>query len=117
MVSSSDPAEWSTGHVQKWLLWTEHLYRLPQVGKAFQDLNGSDLCGMSEENFRQRSSQCGDVLYAHLDIWRSGTQPLHTSAHPVSFCVVCFIICLYFILLIVFYSHLAYYYELALFII
>ncbi|XP_062872125.1 SAM pointed domain-containing Ets transcription factor-like [Trichomycterus rosablanca] len=66
-----DPAEWSSGHVQKWLLWTEHLYRLPQVGKTFQDLSGSDLCVMSEEDFRQRSSQCGDVLYAHLDIWRS----------------------------------------------
>ncbi|KAI1892962.1 hypothetical protein AGOR_G00138900 [Albula goreensis] len=66
-----DPAEWNVGNVQKWLLWTEHLYRLPQVGKAFQDLNGRDLCSMSEEDFRQRSIQSGDVLYAHLDIWKS----------------------------------------------
>ncbi|XP_076874871.1 SAM pointed domain-containing Ets transcription factor-like isoform X1 [Brachyhypopomus gauderio] len=66
-----DPVEWSSGHVQKWLLWTEHLYRLPQVGRAFQDLSGSNLCVMSEDEFRQRSSQCGDVLYAHLDIWKS----------------------------------------------
>ncbi|KAJ8395069.1 hypothetical protein AAFF_G00035250 [Aldrovandia affinis] len=66
-----DPIEWNAGNVQKWMLWTEHLYRLPQVGKAFQDLNGKDLCAMSEEDFRQRSMQCGDVLYAHLDIWKS----------------------------------------------
>ncbi|XP_034167827.1 SAM pointed domain-containing Ets transcription factor-like [Pangasianodon hypophthalmus] len=66
-----DPAEWSSGHVQKWLLWTEHLYRLPQVGKAFQHLSGSDLCVMSEDDFRQRCSPCGDVLFAHLDIWKS----------------------------------------------
>ncbi|XP_036390248.1 SAM pointed domain-containing Ets transcription factor [Megalops cyprinoides] len=66
-----DPMEWNAGNVQKWVLWTEHLYRLPQVGKAFQDLSGKDLCSMSEEDFRQRSLQCGDVLYAHLDIWKS----------------------------------------------
>ncbi|KAL0191728.1 hypothetical protein M9458_014426, partial [Cirrhinus mrigala] len=55
----------------KWLLWTEHLYRLPQVGKAFQDLDGKDLCSMSEEDFRQRSPQCSETLHAHLDIWKS----------------------------------------------
>lgn len=60
------------GNVQKWLLWTEHLYRLPHAGKAFQDLTGKDLCAMSEEEFHQRSPQCGDTLHAHLDIWKSG---------------------------------------------
>lgn len=68
----SDPMEWNCGNVQKWLLWTEHLYRLPQVGKAFQDLDGKDLCSMSEEDFRQRSPQCSETLHAHLDIWKSG---------------------------------------------
>ncbi|XP_051567947.1 SAM pointed domain-containing Ets transcription factor-like [Myxocyprinus asiaticus] len=66
-----DPVEWNCGNVQKWLLWTEHLYRLPQVGKAFQDLDGKDLCSMSEEDFRQRSPQCSETLHAHLDIWKS----------------------------------------------
>ncbi|XP_067096671.1 SAM pointed domain-containing Ets transcription factor-like [Osmerus mordax] len=66
-----EPMEWSSGHVQKWLLWTEHLYRLPQVGRQYQELSGRDLCSMTEEDFRQRSLQCGDMLYAHLDIWRS----------------------------------------------
>ncbi|XP_001343077.3 SAM pointed domain-containing Ets transcription factor [Danio rerio] len=66
-----DPMEWNCGNVQKWLLWTEHLYRLPQVGKAFQDLDGKDLCSMSEEDFRQRSPQCSETLHAHLDIWKS----------------------------------------------
>ncbi|KAM4613532.1 SAM pointed domain-containing Ets transcription factor [Polymixia lowei] len=66
-----DPIDWNTGNVQKWLLWTEHLYRLPQAGKAFQELTGKDMCAMSEEDFRQRSPQCGDTLHAHLDIWKS----------------------------------------------
>ncbi|XP_061741543.1 SAM pointed domain-containing Ets transcription factor [Nerophis ophidion] len=66
-----DPMEWTMANVQKWLLWTEHLYRLPHAGKTFQDLMGRDLCAMSEEDFRQRSPQCGDTLHAHLDIWKS----------------------------------------------
>ncbi|AWP02419.1 K09442 SAM pointed domain-containing ETS transcription factor [Scophthalmus maximus] len=66
-----DPIEWNAANVQKWLLWTEHLYRLPHAGKAFQELTGKDLCAMSEEEFRQRSPQCGDTLHAHLDIWKS----------------------------------------------
>ncbi|MED6274611.1 hypothetical protein CHARACLAT_018117 [Characodon lateralis] len=68
---TADPTEWNTGNVQKWMLWTEHLYRLPHAGKAFQELTGKDLCAMSEEEFRQRSPLCGDTLYAHLDIWKS----------------------------------------------
>ncbi|KAK2501983.1 hypothetical protein MC885_012335, partial [Smutsia gigantea] len=68
---ASDPVDWSPGNVQKWLLWTEHQYRLPPVGKAFQELGGKELCAMSEEQFRQRSPLGGDVLHAHLDIWKS----------------------------------------------
>ncbi|XP_077155284.1 SAM pointed domain-containing Ets transcription factor [Ranitomeya variabilis] len=68
---SADPMEWSSGNVQKWILWTEHQYRLPQVGRNFQDLTGRDLCALSEDGFRDRSPLCGDVLYAHLDIWKS----------------------------------------------
>lgn len=78
-----DPVEWSCGNVQKWLLWTEHLYRLPQVGKAFQDLDGKDLCAMSEEDFRQRCPQCGDTLHAHLDIWKSGAY-LYSHMHNMA---------------------------------
>ncbi|XP_077429812.1 SAM pointed domain-containing Ets transcription factor [Vanacampus margaritifer] len=66
-----DPMEWNVSNVQKWLLWTEHLYRLPHAGRTFQELTGKHLCAMSEEEFRQRSPQCGDTLHAHLDIWKS----------------------------------------------
>ncbi|KAK2897389.1 SAM pointed domain-containing Ets transcription factor-like isoform X2 [Channa argus] len=66
-----DPLDWSCVHVQKWLLWTEHLYRLPQASTMFRELTGKDLCSMTEADFRQHSSQYGDMLYAHLDIWRS----------------------------------------------
>ncbi|XP_054504549.2 SAM pointed domain-containing Ets transcription factor [Molothrus aeneus] len=68
---AADPMDWSPGNVQKWILWTEHQYRLPQIGKSFQELSGKDLCAMSEEQFCQRSPACGDILHAHLDIWKS----------------------------------------------
>ncbi|XP_036387725.1 SAM pointed domain-containing Ets transcription factor-like [Megalops cyprinoides] len=67
----ADPLEWSSGNVQKWVLWTEHLYRLPQVGGSFQELRGREICGLTEAEFRQRSPQSGDILHAHLDIWKS----------------------------------------------
>lgn len=68
--------------MQKWLLWTEHQYRLPSVGKAFQELGGKELCAMSEEQFRQRSPLGGDVLHAHLDIWKSGGTGVGRMPHP-----------------------------------
>ncbi|XP_078110137.1 SAM pointed domain-containing Ets transcription factor-like isoform X2 [Sander vitreus] len=66
-----DPLDWNCVDVQKWLLWTEHLHKLPQVSMMFQELSGRGLCSMTEADFRQHSSQFGDMLYAHLDIWRS----------------------------------------------
>ncbi|KAG7478471.1 hypothetical protein MATL_G00081040 [Megalops atlanticus] len=76
----ADPLEWSSGNVQKWVLWTEHLYRLPQVGGAFQELGGREICALTEAEFRQRSPQSGDVLHAHLDIWRSEGEELWAEA-------------------------------------
>ncbi|XP_033825910.1 SAM pointed domain-containing Ets transcription factor-like [Periophthalmus magnuspinnatus] len=70
---TQDPMSWSYMQVQKWLGWTEHMYHLPRVSTLFQGLSGRELCFMSEAQFRQHSAQFGDMLYAHLDIWRSGT--------------------------------------------
>ncbi|KAJ1068479.1 hypothetical protein K5549_005175 [Capra hircus] len=84
---TADPVDWSPGNVQKWLLWTEHQYRLPPVGKAFQELGGKELCAMSEEQFRQRSPLGGDVLHAHLDIWKSAAwMKERTSPGAIHFC-------------------------------
>ncbi|CAL1606566.1 unnamed protein product [Knipowitschia caucasica] len=68
---SQEPLSWGWLQVQKWLLWIEHMYHLPRVSALFQGLSGRDLCSMSEAQFRQHSAQFGDMLYAHLDIWRS----------------------------------------------
>ncbi|XP_030785136.1 SAM pointed domain-containing Ets transcription factor isoform X1 [Rhinopithecus roxellana] len=87
MSTGHDPVDWSPGNVQKWLLWTEHQYRLPPVGKAFQELAGKELCAMSEEQFRQRSPLGGDVLHAHLDIWKSAAwMKERTSPGAIHYC-------------------------------
>ncbi|XP_053459225.1 SAM pointed domain-containing Ets transcription factor isoform X4 [Nycticebus coucang] len=83
---TADPVDWSPGNVQKWLLWTEHQYRLPPVGKAFQELGGKELCAMSEEQFLQRSPLGGDVLHAHLDIWKSAWMKERTSPGVMHYC-------------------------------
>ncbi|KAK1338510.1 hypothetical protein QTO34_001627 [Cnephaeus nilssonii] len=57
------------------------------VGKAFQELGGKELCAMSEEQFRQRSPLSGEVLHAHLDIWKSAAwMKERTSPGAVHFC-------------------------------
>lgn len=92
-----DPLGWSSLQVQKWLLWTEHMYRLPRVSTLFPGLSGRELCSLSEAQFRQHSAQFGDMLFAHLDIWRSAvsmkgpcTPADHTSDVNGSFAdVVC----------------------------
>lgn len=84
---TADPGDWSPGNVQKWLLWTEHQYRLPPAGKAFQELGGKELCAMSEEQFRQRAPLGGDVLHAHLDIWKSAAwMKERTSPGALHYC-------------------------------
>uniref|UniRef100_A0A8C2U2W4 SAM pointed domain-containing Ets transcription factor n=1 Tax=Coturnix japonica TaxID=93934 RepID=A0A8C2U2W4_COTJA len=83
---AADPADWSPGNVQKWILWTEHQYRLPQLGKSFQELSGKELCAMSEEQFCQRSPVCGDILHAHLDIWKSAAPTPRAHPHPTPPC-------------------------------
>ncbi|XP_007483767.1 SAM pointed domain-containing Ets transcription factor isoform X4 [Monodelphis domestica] len=84
---TADPNDWNPGNVQKWLLWTEHQYRLPPVGKAFQELGGKELCAMSEEQFRQRSPLCGDILHAHLDIWKSAAWMKERTSGALHVCV------------------------------
>ncbi|XP_012885065.1 PREDICTED: SAM pointed domain-containing Ets transcription factor isoform X1 [Dipodomys ordii] len=84
---TADPGDWSPSNVQKWLLWTEHQYRLPPAGKAFQELGGKELCDLSEEQFLQRSPLGGEVLHAHLDIWKSAAcMKERTSPGAIHYC-------------------------------
>uniref|UniRef100_A0A4W3K9H8 SAM pointed domain-containing Ets transcription factor-like n=1 Tax=Callorhinchus milii TaxID=7868 RepID=A0A4W3K9H8_CALMI len=69
---SPDPTEWSADNVGKWILWTEHQYKLPNIGKkGFLNLSGREMCYLTVEQFKERAATGGDVLHAHLDIWKS----------------------------------------------
>lgn len=71
LAISRDPVNWSSEDVRKWLLWTLRQYSLPMIQLEYFDLDGATLCSLSDHDFRQRTSlQCGDTLYAQLDIWK-----------------------------------------------
>ncbi|XP_075921612.1 SAM pointed domain-containing Ets transcription factor-like [Petromyzon marinus] len=67
----ADPESWSCRHVDKWLAWSVHQYGLGPLCLDFLRMDGASLCLLSEEDFRLRASRAGELLHAHLDVWRS----------------------------------------------
>lgn len=45
-------------------------------------MDGISLCTLNETDFKQRAPQCGDILYAQLDIWKTG-MPTHLLLFPL----------------------------------
>ncbi|CAN0432483.1 unnamed protein product [Lampetra planeri] len=70
----ADPESWSCRHVDKWLAWSVHQYGLGPLCLDFLRMDGASLCRLSEEDFRLRASRAGELLHAHLDVWRSGAR-------------------------------------------
>ena len=68
----TDPCRWNSEQVKKWVEWTRHQYRLPEIEVGFFAMDGLSLCNLTDEQFRQLSPKSGDILYAHLDIWKNG---------------------------------------------
>ena len=52
-----DPLAWAQTDVQKWLLWAAENYGLGTIPLQYFNVPGSTLCGMTEEEFRQRMPQ------------------------------------------------------------
>ncbi|XP_061420715.1 SAM pointed domain-containing Ets transcription factor-like isoform X2 [Lethenteron reissneri] len=70
----ADPESWSCRHVDKWLAWSVHQYGLGPLCLDFLRMDGASLCRLSEEDFRLRASRAGELLHAHLDVWRSAAR-------------------------------------------
>lgn len=68
----SDPALWSLDDTKSWLLWTINQYGLSTDLLQHFHMDGPALSALSENYFRQKSSIGGDILYAQLDIWKTG---------------------------------------------
>ncbi|KAI8499341.1 hypothetical protein Bbelb_231050 [Branchiostoma belcheri] len=67
-----DPRTWSPTDVARWLRWTADQYRLPNVYLECFPLDGAQLCDLAEREFVYRAPESGQILYALLDIWKSG---------------------------------------------
>ncbi|XP_066296348.1 SAM pointed domain-containing Ets transcription factor-like isoform X1 [Branchiostoma lanceolatum] len=80
----SDPHYWTVEHVEKWLLWTLHQYRLPPLNLDYFRMSGVTLCMLSEDDFRFRAPRCGDILYAHLDVWKTASRIAGLHIFPES---------------------------------
>lgn len=74
VVVPADPTRWSAHHVKEWLQWTIGEYSLYDVVDAekFPDINGRELCSMSQEDFTKCVGQydAAEKLLSHLNYLR-----------------------------------------------
>ncbi|XP_071809275.1 SAM pointed domain-containing Ets transcription factor-like [Asterias amurensis] len=75
----TDPCRWNSEQVKKWVEWTRHQYRLPEIEVGFFSMDGLSLCNLTDEQFRQLSPKSGDILYAHLDIWKNAAGRINVA--------------------------------------
>lgn len=73
----SDPALWNLDDAKSWLIWTINQYGLNTDLLQYFHMDGPALSALSENYFRQKSSIGGDILYAQLDIWKTGKCQAH----------------------------------------
>nr|XP_032805338.1 uncharacterized protein LOC116940113 [Petromyzon marinus] len=78
---AADPLRWSGVEASRWLAWAERHYSLPRLGAAFSGLRGAQLCLLGEGDFRARAPAGGELLHAHLDIWKTAAKLQDASAH------------------------------------
>lgn len=67
----ADPYAWTTSEVQKWAGWTLEQYKLPCCFLDDFKIDGTSLCMLNEKEFKARSPQVGEYLYAQLEFWRN----------------------------------------------
>ncbi|CAG2112714.1 unnamed protein product [Medioppia subpectinata] len=68
---SADPFNWNAADVRNWLLWTTRQFDLQPFPLDYFQMDGMALCSLSETDFKQRAPNCGETLYAQLDIWKT----------------------------------------------
>lgn len=68
----TDPFNWSASNVRSWVMWQIEQYNLPMINLDYFNMNGIQLCSLSEDEFRVRASPAvGELLFAQLDIWKT----------------------------------------------
>ena len=58
--------------MRSWLLWTQRQFNLDPFPLEYFSMDGMTFCSLTETDFKQRAPHCGEILYAQLDIWKTG---------------------------------------------
>ena len=64
--------QWTVTEVQRWAAWTLEQYKLPANHLNEFMIDGTSLCMLDEADFKRRSPQVGEYLFAQLEFWRNG---------------------------------------------
>ncbi len=72
MIIIIDPFNWNVADVRNWLIWTQRQFNLQPFPLEYFAMDGMTLCSLNESDFKQRAPHCGEILYAQLDIWKTG---------------------------------------------
>lgn len=68
----SFPETWTRDNVTDWLTWCSNEYGLHKVPFNKFEMNGKALCMLTEEMFKQRAPNYGDILYKSLKNLQQG---------------------------------------------
>ncbi|XP_054153081.1 DNA-binding protein D-ETS-4-like [Oppia nitens] len=68
---SADPFNWNVTDVRSWLEWTQRQFNLLDFPLEYFQMDGMNLCKLSEQDFKDRAPLCGETLYAQLEIWKT----------------------------------------------
>jgi len=69
----SEPGKWTVEEVGTWLSWNAAQFGLPPDALQFFNMAGHRLVTLTEEDFQERSPQCGALLYAQLELWKAAS--------------------------------------------
>ncbi|BET01481.1 Ets-domain [Nesidiocoris tenuis] len=70
---SREPCKWTVEEVETWLAWNLAQFSLPMAAVQFFKMPGQTLTSLSEQDFIERSSEVGGLLYAQLELWRAAS--------------------------------------------
>jgi SAM pointed domain-containing ETS transcription factor len=77
-----DPYSWSADQVHKWASWTLNKYQLPLQFLDMFRMDGTSLCMLSEQDFKDRSPHVGEYLHAELEFLKSAYSVSSNSPSP-----------------------------------
>lgn len=66
-----DPKQWTVEDARKWIVWHGREFNEPHINVDLFHMTGADLCLLTPEEFRCRTSVAGPDLYSQLYVWKN----------------------------------------------